>query len=294
MSRRKEIALVTAGILAGIAVSGPATQAAAGLMANPSSQKFYLEDRQINLQAYEIGGSNYVKLRDIGQAVDFGVVYDAATNTVTISPDKPYETEVIPPASTPQDSQTSPSALSKNADSSINVPQDGSRYVPQEGDVIRCDDGTNYTITDVSRYDKNYFADGPVGPLPEATCDWSQFDQPELPKAEVRHYALQTGDYVFIQNLYETRRVLYTLYNAMGEDDWIMQSGTPRRRGDGTPWVHIQLTVPKDVESAPFWPWQEDYVTAMLHSCPGGNFYTEVWDVFKDGKFQRTEYHLCK
>ena len=190
MSRRKEIALVTAGILAGIAVSGPATQAAAGLMANPSSQKFYLKDRQINLQAYEIGGSNYVKLRDIGQAVDFGVAYDAATNTVTISPDKPYETEVIPPASTPPDSQTSPSALSKNADGSINVPQDGSRYVPQEGDVIRCDDGTNYTITDVSRYDKNYFADGPVGPLPEATCDWSQFDQPELPKAEVRRLSL--------------------------------------------------------------------------------------------------------
>ena len=27
-------------------------------MANPSSQKFYLKDRQINLQAYEIGGSN--------------------------------------------------------------------------------------------------------------------------------------------------------------------------------------------------------------------------------------------
>ena len=171
MSRRKEIALVTAGILAGIAVSGPATQAAAGLMANPSSQKFYLEDRQISLQAYEIGGSNYVKLRDIGQAVDFSVAYDAATNTVTISPDKPYETEVIPPASTPQDSQTSPSALSKNADGSINVPQDGSQYVPQAGDVIRCDDGTNYTITDVSRYDKNYFADGPVGSLPEATCD---------------------------------------------------------------------------------------------------------------------------
>ena len=80
MSRRKEIALVTAGILAGIAVSGPATQAAAGLMANPSSQKFYLKDRQINLQAYEIGGSNYVKLRDIGQAVNFGVTYQTETD----------------------------------------------------------------------------------------------------------------------------------------------------------------------------------------------------------------------
>ena len=33
--------------------------------------------------------------------------------------------------------------------------------------------------------------------------------------------------------LYETRRMLYSLYNAMGEDEWIMQSGSPRMRGDG-------------------------------------------------------------
>ena len=69
MDRRKEIALVTAGILAGIAVSGPAAQAAAGLMANPSSQRFYVNEQRVNLEAYEIGGSNYVKLRDIGEAV---------------------------------------------------------------------------------------------------------------------------------------------------------------------------------------------------------------------------------
>ena len=190
MSRRKEIALVTAGILAGIAVSGPATQAAAGLMASPSSQRFYVNEQRIPLEAYEINGSNYVKLRDIGQAVGFGISYDAGTNTVTIHPDKPYEMEVSAPASTTPTSQTAPSALSKNADGSINIPQDGSQYIPQAGDVIRCDDGTNYTITDVSRYDKNYFADGPVGPLPEATCDWSQFDQPELPKAEARHFTV--------------------------------------------------------------------------------------------------------
>ena len=91
MSRRKEIALVTAGILAGIAVSGPAAQAAAGLMANPSTQQFYINEQHISLEAYEINGSNYVKLRDIGQAVDFGVTYDAATNSVLISPDRPYE-----------------------------------------------------------------------------------------------------------------------------------------------------------------------------------------------------------
>ena len=285
MSRRKEIALVTAGILTGIAISGPATQAAASLMANPSSQRFYVNEAHINLEAYEIGGSNYVKRRDIGEAVDFGVTYDAATNTVTIHPDMPYEmTATVPAISQP--------TLGKNTDGSINVPQDGSQYVPQAGDVIRCDDGTNYTITGVSRYDKNYFADGPVGSLPTATCDWSRFDQPELPRAEVRRFNNPDGDYIFIRNLYETRRMLYSLYNAMGEDDWIMQSGSPRMRGDGTPWVHIHLTLPDDMISAPFWPWREEAVPEMLHSCPGGDYYLEVWDVFKDGKFLRTEYHL--
>ncbi len=93
MSRRKEIALVTAGILAGIAVSGPAAQAAAGLLASSSSQQFYLNGQNIHLEAYEINGSNYVKLRDVGQAVGFGVTYDAATNSVHISPDQPYTEE---------------------------------------------------------------------------------------------------------------------------------------------------------------------------------------------------------
>ena len=148
MLRRKEIALVTAGILTGIAVSGPAAQAAAGLMANSSNQKFYLNNQRVSLTVYEIGGSNYVKLRDIGEAVDFGITYDAATNTVTISPGKPYETGVPTPASATPSAQASPSTQSKNADGSINIPQDGSQYVPQAGDVIRCDDGTNYTIAD--------------------------------------------------------------------------------------------------------------------------------------------------
>lgn len=288
MKRIKETVLIAAGVLAGLLLSSPASSAMASLMAAPSSQTFYLDDQRISLEAYEINGSNYVKLRDIGQAADFSVTYDAAANSVRIEPDKPYTEEVKAPA----ESKTAPGALSTNADGSINVPQDGSRYVPQEGDVIRCDDGTNYTITDVSRYDKNYFADGPAGPLPEAVCDWSQFDQPELPKAEVRRFNDPDGDYIFIRNLYETRRMLYSLYNAMGEDEWIMQSGSPRMRGDGTPWVHIHLTLPEDKIGTPFWPWREEAVPEVLHSCPGGDYYLEVWDVFADGIFLRTEYNL--
>lgn len=87
------IAAVLLGMLLGAALFSGGTALAAGLMAGPSTQIFYVNDQCINLQAYEINGSNYVKLRDIGQAVDFGVIYDAATNSVHISPDQPYVDE---------------------------------------------------------------------------------------------------------------------------------------------------------------------------------------------------------
>lgn len=77
MNSRKEISQVTAGIPAKIAVSNPAPQAAVDLIASPSSQRFCVNEQCVNLGACEIGGSNYVKLRDIGQAAGFCTTYDA-------------------------------------------------------------------------------------------------------------------------------------------------------------------------------------------------------------------------
>ena len=82
------------GILTGLALSGPAVQAADYLAARPSSQTFYIDGQQTTLTAYAIGGSNYVRLRDIGQAVDFGVTYNAATNSVYIDSTQPYQEEI--------------------------------------------------------------------------------------------------------------------------------------------------------------------------------------------------------
>lgn len=158
--------------------------------------------------------------------------------------------------------------------------------------MIRCDDGTNYTITDVSRYDKNYFASGPVGELPTPTCDWSQFDQPELPGGEIRRFNVEGTDYLFIRNLYETRRMLYTLYNAMADNPKTWQDGEAVRRSDGTPWVHIHLSMPEGVSPAGFWPWRAERVTELLDSCPAGDYYLDVWDVYRNGIFQRTEYQI--
>lgn len=183
-------------------------------------------------------------------------------------------------------------ALSKNEDGSINPPGDGSRYVPQKGDVIRCDDGTNYTITDVSRYDKNMFASGPVGDLPEPTCNWSLLPQPELPTAEARHYTVDGRDYLFVRNLYETRRMLYTLYNAIGDNPETWQNGAPLPHPSGNPKVNINLSIPDGQTAQSFWPWKASELVALFNSCPPGTYSMECWDVYKDGIIQRTEYKV--
>ena len=182
--------------------------------------------------------------------------------------------------------------LSRNSDGSINLPSDGSQYVPQVGDVIRCDDGTNYTITDVSRWDRSMFASGPIGPLPEPTCDWSLLPQPELPAPEARHYSINGREYLFVRNLYETRRMLYTLYNAIGDNPETWQNGAPVLHPSGNPKVKINLNIADDLNPQVFWPWRESEIVNLFDSCPPGTYCMEVWDVYKDGVFQRTEYQI--
>ena len=89
------------GILAGLALSGPAAHAATALTATPSKQPIYVNGQRVQMEAYSIHGNNFVKLRDIGKAVDFGVIYDAAANSVHIDPNSPYQEEVKQVAQTP-------------------------------------------------------------------------------------------------------------------------------------------------------------------------------------------------
>lgn len=77
------------GILIGVFfVGGITVQAAESyLKAYPSTNTMFLDGQQIKLKAYVINGNNYVRLRDIGEAMDFNVYWDGA---VQIDSDAPY------------------------------------------------------------------------------------------------------------------------------------------------------------------------------------------------------------
>ena len=111
MSRRREAICMGIGVLAGIALCGPAAQAATEtLTACLSTQPIYLDGEQVFLTAYSIGGNNYVKLRDIGEAVNFNVFWDGST--VQIESDQPYTGEApAKPELTEESVQTAIRAL---------------------------------------------------------------------------------------------------------------------------------------------------------------------------------------
>ena len=94
MSRKREAIFMGIGILAGLALSGPVAKATTTVTATFSNQPIYVDGQRVSMIAYSIGGNNYVRLRDIGKAVNFGVTYDAASNTVQIDSMQPYQEEI--------------------------------------------------------------------------------------------------------------------------------------------------------------------------------------------------------
>ena len=73
MSKKKEMTLIAAGMLTGALLVPTAHAAVRQLTATPSTQKLYVDGATVQMEAYNIGGNNYVKLRDVGEAVGFNV-----------------------------------------------------------------------------------------------------------------------------------------------------------------------------------------------------------------------------
>lgn len=95
MRRNQAFTPLLVGVLLGLSIVPAAKAIGEHLTAIPSTQIFFVDGRQIELEAYAINGHNYVQLRDVGQVVNFNVCYDASRNAVIMEPDKPYTGEDV-------------------------------------------------------------------------------------------------------------------------------------------------------------------------------------------------------
>ena len=99
--KKQILTLLTGMVLGMVLVCGGFAAANTVLSASPSSQTFYVDGQKVEFEAYGIHDNNFVKLRDIGKAVNFGVTYDAATNSVYIDTNAHYQEEAAPAPAEP-------------------------------------------------------------------------------------------------------------------------------------------------------------------------------------------------
>lgn len=104
---KKSLCLIV-GILIGATVFGGASAYAAGILAEHSNHRIFVDGQEVQMEAYVVNGNNYVKLRDIGKVVGFNVFWDVNNGCVQIETNVPYtgeaptESETDNPASQPE------------------------------------------------------------------------------------------------------------------------------------------------------------------------------------------------
>ena len=84
---RRETTALLMGIMLGAALFGSGAAAyAAGAIAERGTNTIYVDGQEVRLETYNIDGSNYVKLRDVGKAVGFNVYWDGKVQVVSGTP----------------------------------------------------------------------------------------------------------------------------------------------------------------------------------------------------------------
>ena len=137
---KKTVYTLLTGAFLGATILGGAEATVESVSAQRSYMPMYVDGERVQLEAYAIGGNNYVKLRDVGKAVGFNVSWDGSA--VQIDSDAPYQDEAT------------------QAGKIVSLPTDGSKFVPKAGDLIPCDDGTIYEVKDTLRWENNVYAPG--------------------------------------------------------------------------------------------------------------------------------------
>ena len=126
----------------GAALTGGSIAVAAGITAEPTWQPIFVDGQQVEMQAYNIAGHNYVKLRDMGKQVGFNVYWSAG---VQIDTGHPY-TGIAPAASGIRVSSYKGSTLRPGDRSGLNISPsaDIKSVVSTQPNVIRVENASGF------------------------------------------------------------------------------------------------------------------------------------------------------
>ena len=105
------------GLLIGTTLFTPQATQAAGIVAEPTWQPIFVDGQQVEMEAYNIAGHNYIKLRDMGKQIGFNVYWNAG---VQIDTGHPY-TGIAPAASGIRVSSCKGSTLRPGDRSGLNI-----------------------------------------------------------------------------------------------------------------------------------------------------------------------------
>ena len=100
--------------------------------ATASSDAIYINGVLCQAEVYKIDGMNYFKLRDLGQALDFGVGWDSATGTVTLDTTQGYNSQPQP-----DNSQTAMARAMLDVLARERGANGGARLVDVDGDGVK-------------------------------------------------------------------------------------------------------------------------------------------------------------
>ena len=136
--KKQTLAVGAISFALGAALFGGGAAYAAGIMAERSTSPVYVDGQRVELEAYLIHGNNYIKLRDVGQAVGFNVYWNGA---VQIQSDAPYTGEapaIIPAAiPVPQEQTTPATSAAPDASAETNPAIFTGNYTREAYNAIR-------------------------------------------------------------------------------------------------------------------------------------------------------------
>ncbi len=81
------------GLVVGTLVFGGPPAYAAGILAERSTNRIFVDGQEVQIESYAIHDNNFMQLRDIGKVVGFNVYWNAENRSVQIETDKSYTGE---------------------------------------------------------------------------------------------------------------------------------------------------------------------------------------------------------